>query len=430
MSTTTDRRDAILRAVAFTGEELLQPGPLDEHIDAALGELGDATGVDRVYVFRVDDDGGGPLLASQTHEWARPGVEPQIDNPELQDLPFGEAGFDRWVRVLVDGGTIDGPVEDFPASEQDLLKEQDIRALAVVPINVDGAWWGFMGFDLTTDDRPFQPAEVAALRTAAGIIGAAIGQRATWARLEEQRAQLSDALVAEREAVARLEELDRMKTTFLDAVSHELRTPLTAVLGLAAMLRDETISPEVRAEALQRLDRNTDRLDQLLTRLLDLDRLRAAAEHVSPLEVDVATAIEDAVRDHPVTAERTVTIRAGGRARVDPSVLTRIANHLLDNALVHTDPEHAVWVTAEVVDEDLHLVVADNGPGIAPALREQVFESFTHGEMRRPHAPGTGVGLSLVAGLARLHGGQAWCDEREGGGAQFHVLLRPEVPVG
>lgn len=426
MTTTTDRRDAILRAVAFTGEQLLQPGDLDAHVDASLAELGEATGVDRVYVFRTEARDG-DVLASQTHEWARAGVEPQIDNPDLQDMPFAEAGFRRWTDVLSAGGTIDGAVEDFPPSEQDFLTAQDIRALAVVPVTVDGAWWGFVGYDLTTDARPFQPTEVAALRTAAGILGAAIGQRGAMERLEEHRKQLADALVAEREAVARLEELDRMKTTFLASVSHELRTPLTAVLGLASMLRDDDVDPELRARALERLDRNTDRLDRLLTRLLDLNRLRAAAEHVSPLEVDVAALVGGVVQDHPVSAERRGEVDASGRTEVDPGLLTRITNHLLDNARVHTDDDHDVWVRAAVVDGDLHLVVADNGPGVAPALREHVFESFTHGEMRRPHSPGTGVGLSLVAGLARLHGGQAWCDERPGGGAEFHVLLRPEV---
>lgn len=427
MTTPTDRRDAILRAVAFTGERLLQPGELDPHVDASLAALGEATGVDRVYVFRTEARDG-DVRASQTHEWARAGVEPQIDNPDLQDMPFAEAGFRRWTDVLSAGGTIDGAVEDFPPSEQDFLTAQDIRALAVVPVTVDGAWWGFVGYDLTSDARPFQASEVAALRTAAGILGAAIGQRGALERLEEHRQQLADALVAERQAVARLEELDRMKTTFLDSVSHELRTPLTAVLGLASMLHDDDLEPGLRTRALERLDRNTDRLDRLLTRLLDLDRLRAAAEHVAPAEADVSLLVGE-VEDHPVSSERHVEVDASGRTEVDWSVLTRIMNHLLDNVLVHTDDEHSVWVRATVVDGDLHLVVADDGPGVTPALREQVFESFTHGEMRRPHSPGTGVGLSLVAGLARLHGGQAWCDERPGGGAEFHVLLRPEVPA-
>ena len=426
MTATTDRRDAILRAVAFTGERLLQPGDLDAHIDAALHELGTATGVDRVYVFRVDGEGL-EALASQTHEWARPGVEPQIDNPDLQDLPFAAVGFGRWLEVLAAGGAIDGAVQDFPASEHELLASQDIRALAVVPVTVDGAWWGFIGFDLTSDERPFQPTEVAALRTAAGIIGAAIGQRAAWRRLDEHRAELAEALDSEREAVSRLEELDRMKSTFLDAVSHELRTPLTAVLGLASMLRDDGVAPDIRTRALERLDRNADRLDDLLTRLLDLNRLTAAAEHVAPEDVDVAELLDDVVADHPVGDERQVTLDAAGTARVDPGVLTRVTNHLLDNVRVHTEADHRVWVTATVTEDGLLVVVADDGPGVPADLREQVFESFTHGEMRRPHAPGTGVGLTLVAGLARLHGGRAWCDERPGGGAAFHVLLAPDL---
>lgn len=423
MATVADRRDAILRAVAYTGERLLQPGDLGDHVDRSLARLGEATGVDRVYVFRVDEAPGGVWLASQRHEWVAPGVEPQLENPDLQGLPFTEVGFRRWADVLEAGGTIHGAVADFPESEHEILAAQDIRALAVVPINADGAWWGFMGFDLTTDARPFHEAEIAALRTAAGILGAAIGQRRAWEKLEAQRRRLADALVAERDAVARLEELDRMKSAFLDAVSHELRTPLTAVLGLATTLRDAPLDEELRSTLVARLGENATRLGDVLGKLLDVNRLRADAERVQPEPVAVQELVTNVLAEHPVGTEREVDVDVVAHAVVDPRVLTRVLVQLLDNARVHTDAEHRVWITAQPDAEGLHVVVADDGDGIPAAVRERIFEFFDHGETRRPHAPGTGLGLSLVAGLARLHSGRAWCDDRPGGGAEFHVVL-------
>jgi signal transduction histidine kinase len=68
-------------------------------------------------------------------------------------------------------------------------------------------------------------------------------------------------------------------------------------------------------------------------------------------------------------------------------------------------------------------VVEDDGPGIPSEHRTSVFEPFEHGPMTSVHNPGVGVGLSLVARFAELHGGRAWVEDRAGGGASFHVLI-------
>ena len=72
--------------------------------------------------------------------------------------------------------------------------------------------------------------------------------------------------------------------------------------------------------------------------------------------------------------------------------------------------------------------VEDDGPGIPAELREAIFEPFRQGPTASPHAPGTGIGLSLVARFAELHGGRAWVQDRDGGGASFRVFL-PAGPV-
>jgi signal transduction histidine kinase len=108
-------------------------------------------------------------------------------------------------------------------------------------------------------------------------------------------------------------------------------------------------------------------------------------------------------------------------AAVDAAKVERILENLLYNAYKHTPPGSRVWVRLAAEGEGALLAVEDEGPGIPPAFRESIFEPFQRGEAT--DASGTGIGLSLVARFAELHGGRAWVEERAGGGASFRVFL-------
>jgi signal transduction histidine kinase len=113
---------------------------------------------------------------------------------------------------------------------------------------------------------------------------------------------------------------------------------------------------------------------------------------------------------------------------VDAAKVERIVENLVYNAYKHTPPGSSVWVRLEAEDDGAVLVVEDEGPGIPPELRESIFDPFRRGP--DTGAPGTGIGLSLVARFAELHGGRAWVEERPGGGASFRVFLPSAERVG
>ena len=181
------RRDAILEAVAFAAQRLLQVGEWDEAMGEVLAHLGQAIGVSRVYVFENHTAPDGTLLTSQRYEWVAPGITPQIDNPELQNLPWLERGFERWVARLGRREAIAGLVREFPERERVVLELQDILSILVLPIFVGEEWWGFIGFDECQRERRWAPAEQEALRAAAGAIGVAIQRR----RIEERLHRLA-----------------------------------------------------------------------------------------------------------------------------------------------------------------------------------------------------------------------------------------------
>jgi PAS domain S-box-containing protein len=168
------RRDNILKAVYLFTERFLRMGLSESSIEPILEELGHADEVSRVYIFEnhtIDDE---TLVTSQRFEWVMPGIDPQIANPDLQQLPFIEAGFSRWAETLGKGELIYGNVEDFPETEKSILSAQKIISVMVAPIMVGDDWWGFIGFDDCQASREWAPVEIEALKTAANIIGAAI----------------------------------------------------------------------------------------------------------------------------------------------------------------------------------------------------------------------------------------------------------------
>ncbi len=169
------RRDAILTAVNYIAEHLLQADDWKDVIHEILATLGIATEVDRVYIFKKDDQQiDDDIRMSQIFEWTADGIPPQIDNPDLQALPLRQSGFGRWLEMLSQGKALYGLIAEFPESEQALLSVQDILSLAVVPISIEDQWWGFIGFDDCHTPRPWSQPEIDALRAAASIIGTAI----------------------------------------------------------------------------------------------------------------------------------------------------------------------------------------------------------------------------------------------------------------
>jgi PAS domain S-box-containing protein len=238
------------------------------------------------------------------------------------------------------------------------------------------------------------------------------------------------ALEREREAARELRALDEMKNTFLDAVSHELRTPLATVIGIALTLKraGPSLAEDDTADLVDRLVANAGKLDRLLSDLLDLDRLskglvepRRSLTDVAALVGRVATEWRQrSGRRLDVTAEPVV-------AWVDPAKVERVVENLLANADRHTTPDTPVWVTVARRDGGVLLAVEDAGGGVPRELRSALFEPFRQGPGAPAHAPGVGIGLSLVARFAELHGGRAWVQDRPGGGASFRVLL-PDPP--
>jgi len=239
--------------------------------------------------------------------------------------------------------------------------------------------------------------------------------------------RLAVALDRERAAAEHLRTLDELKSGFLQAVSHDLRTPLASVLGISLTLQRGRgrLDPADTEDLLGRLAANARRLDRILTGLLDLDKLDRGIVELRREPVDLAGLVAGVVSEasdelgaHPVSLELLPIQVLADAAKVE-----RVVENLLANAARHTDPGTPIWVRVAPLDRGALLCVDDAGPGIPAEQRESIFRPFQRGPAGATYAPGSGVGLALVAQIASLHDGQAWVEDRVGGGASFRVLL-------
>jgi PAS domain S-box-containing protein len=248
---------------------------------------------------------------------------------------------------------------------------------------------------------------------------------------KQAEAQLERALAVEREAAQRLRALDEMKNTFLQAVSHDLRTPLAAILGLAITLERGDVRFEEREarDLAGRIAGNARRLDRLVTNLLDLDRLSRGivAPKLAPTDVgELARLVVD--ESELISSARVRTDIEPTVLSVDASKVERIVENLLANGARHAPASATIWVRVYPVDDGGIIAIEDNGSGVEESIREAIFEPFRQGPDAPSHSPGVGVGLTLVRRFAELHGGKAWVETRQGGGASFRVFLPANPP--
>ena len=173
-----------------------------------------------------------------------------------------------------------------------------------------------------------------------------------------------------------------------------------------------------------RIATNARKLERLVTDLLDMDRLGRGIVSPKLEAVDVGEVVRRVVIESEQIEPTQLTMNVDPVViPVDASKIERIVENLLANTARHTPSNAHVWVSVSRYEEGAIIKVEDSGVGVPPELREVLFEPFQQGPDAPQHSPGVGVGLTLVRRFAELHGGRAWIEDRDGGGASFQVFL-------
>lgn len=278
----------------------------------------------------------------------------------------------------------------------------------VVPLRVGGRPVGLLviaGRDV----------DVATLDAVAGVAAIAV-----------ERVQLLD----ERRNAELARESAELKSTLLASLAHDLRTPLTAIRVAAGNLRGGWASDAEREAQSEIVLTEVARLSRLFQNILEMARIEADAVSVEREWVTPEEIVEAALAQvQPALERHRLSVAAGNDAcvQVDPRLTASALAHLVENAAQYSPPGTTVSIEACARDNGLHLVVDDEGPGIAPLELPRLFDRFFRGQAGAGRPGGGGMGLAISRGLLSTEGGTVAVENRSQGGARFSIVVPSAV---
>jgi PAS domain S-box-containing protein len=392
---------------------------VDSVIETSLGHLGDFVGADRAYLF---DYVFQRQIATNTHEWCAPGVEPQID--ALQAVPMDM--IPDWVATHREGGTVYVPdvLSLAPESSvKQVLEPQGIKSAIAVPM-IDGPRCrGFVGFDSVRKHHRYSDTERRLLTVFAQMLVNV-----------QKRRETEDSLRLSREQA---EAASRSKSEFLANMSHEIRTPMNAVIGLSQILLGTDLNDEQR-DYLDKIHGSSRLLLGIINDILDYSKIEAGK-----LELESRPFRTDQLLEQMATLFGSAAGQKGLELvfRVSPEVprtllgdalrLGQVLTNLLANALKFTEEGTIeARITRLGGDTDqvrLRFEVLDTGIGMDPEQVDRLFQAFSQADSSTTRKyGGTGLGLVISRKLVERMGGNLEVASSPGEGSVFSFdLLLP-----
>ena len=283
----------------------------------------------------------------------------------------------------------------------------------------------------------------------AGELSARVTRRAAEAEAARREIErLYDELRSAFERASHAEALrqsEKLKSALLDAVTHDLRTPLTSMKASVTTLLDDlkaksasraVLDDEGRQEMLEVINEECDRLNRFIEGLVELARIEAGELQLRRRWGTIDEMIEMALaRANPLVAQHPVQVDIQSDlpvVLVDARAVSEVIYTLVDNAAKYSPSGTAIYITASRSDDDrIRATVEDRGIGIAPELRERVFDKFFRAigddHSSRTLPPGTGMGLAIAKGIVDAHGGRIWIESGEDG---IGTRVAFELPIG
>jgi signal transduction histidine kinase len=308
-----------------------------------------------------------------------------------------------------------------------LVADKDAAMVAVLMIYAAAVAIGAGVAVGSTSATAIERISTAARAVAAGDRGARAGAVGGGRELEEL-ATTFDEMAAELAAGEEREHaIEAQRRDLIAAVSHDLRTPLADLRAMAEAIEDRVVSdPDTIHAYAVRMGGSVESLSRLVDDLFEFAQLDAGVIEAGRERAKVCEIVADAVAAcDGQAALKGLVLRTdlgnAGEAECSPH-LTRVLQNLLANAIRHTPSDGTVVVAARRDEDAIELAVADTGDGIAPEVRDRVFEPFWRGDAARS-SPGTGLGLALTKRIVESLGGEIEVESEPAGGSRFAISL-------
>lgn len=227
-----------------------------------------------------------------------------------------------------------------------------------------------------------------------------------------------------------LREIDKLRTELLANISHELRTPLSSIKGFATMLLDyETqLTSQEKHEYLETIDKNTDRLVELIDQLLEMSRLGLGILPIYKTITDISDLCWEVIEEVRIRAPHhqfTITLPSGlPLINVDERRIRQVLDNILSNSIKYSDKGTEINLTVRQDNTELLFSITDQGTGIPKDELTRVFQRMFHIQNeKKTGVPGAGLGLSICKGLVEAHGGRIWIESEKGKGTKCFFTL-------
>ena len=407
-------RDTLLRASNTAAVKLLATfdnGQFEVSLVEGIRHIAEYLEVDRVYIWRNEMINGEMCYKAIFSWYNETGSE---GNPVSQGVAMPLSSFSKEFNdTLARGVCIRGASSNLNPRDRSVLSALGVKSLLILPVFIQGSFWGAVTFDDCHSDRAFTDAEEDILHTAGLMMISAILQH-----------DMTNSIIAANEA----------KSDFLAKMSHEMRTPLSAVLGLAELALSEGGLPKNATSSLEQIYGAGSTLLGIVNDILDISKIEAGKLELIMGEYDVPSLLNDSINQtiirigsKPIEFLLDVDENMYSRLYGDELRIKQILNNLLSNAFKYT-VEGLVKLTVSCTRDDdvvwLTIKVFDTGIGISPENLKIVFtdfEQFDTGANR--NIEGTGLGLPITKRLAELMDGTITAESEYGIGSVFTVRI-------
>jgi PAS domain S-box-containing protein len=406
--------------VRIAGKYINLPIDQVEHtIKESIREMGVFVEADRTYIFDYDFADN---TCSNTYEWCRDGVHPEIDNLQkvsLDKIPQWVEHHSKGLELYYDN--VPGLADNNPSKE--ILEAQGIKSMLCLPMIYNDELLGFVGFDSVRNYYIYSEKEKMLLKVFAQML----------VNIKLRKNSIEQLSVAKEEA----ETANRAKSEFLANMSHEIRTPLNAVIGFANLLK-RTKLDTIQKQYTDHAFKAGQALLSIINDILDLSKIEAERLELEIVTTDLPELIEQSANIIRYDAEskgiRFLVELAKDLPRyaaIDPVRVRQILINLLTNAVKFTEKGYvALRLQAEKHNDtrtSLHFEVEDTGIGISDAQKQKLFKSFSQADASTTRKyGGTGLGLAISNFLAQKMGSTISVKSAIGKGSNFSFSIETE----